>query len=310
MDDEFTAAPDWAALIKDDQNQRIRMAKTALDYAATYVNADEAAYARKIAEQTGVTYEEALRNPKEATLLRHRQMFGSFSAAHGTGDMEQIPRRARARADLYNDLNSIERFIGRPLLKEEKRMFLGHAIRNEADRAEYINALPDDEPIPPKPNKAEAKAEHRLADMFRAQSDKPHADWPPPFSGNMRSPGQTLLGQGHLRGLAPEERSLALVNVLQALFSGIGLVPYFGSLAQALAYAADGQFANAGVNAFSLGAGALPKKIQDKGLPSLFKGVDMVSDLRGLGYSLVGADAGVLPKWLVPQPQQGNDGQD
>lgn len=93
------------------------------------------------------------------------------------------------------------------------------------------------------------------------------------------------------------------------LTARLGWFPISVQGMQALAYAADGDAANAGVNVLSLGAGALPEKYQDRTLPSLFKAVDLATDIRGLAYSFAGADAGVLPRWLVPQPQQESDEQ-
>lgn len=162
MKNETSSAPDWGALIRRDREQRARMARNALGYACYDVNADKA----------GITYGEASRNPEET---RHRQMLGRLGAAHGTRNSNQIPRRARLRAQVYADLKEWERFVERLLLRKEKQMYLEHRIMNEADRADYINALPDDEAIPPKPNKGAARAEHRLAAQFRPRPDDPYS---------------------------------------------------------------------------------------------------------------------------------------
>ena len=89
----------------------------------------------------------------------------------------------------------------------------------------------------------------------------PPVQMTPPNGIELLSPGQKLLGEGHMRGHSPEDRAAAISSVAAFLDGGAQLIPVVGGLYQAGTAVRDGDAAGLAVGAFSAVTGGVNRAL-------------------------------------------------
>jgi hypothetical protein len=114
----------------------------------------------------------------------------------------------------------------------------------------------------------------------------PPVQMTPPNGMELLSPGQKMLGEGHMRGQSPEDRAAAMSSVAAFLDGGAQLVPVMGGLYQAGTAVRDGDATNLAVGAFSAATGG-----SSRNLPILARGVQKAQAADQMGSAVAGASS-------------------
>ena len=97
------------------------------------------------------------------------------------------------------------------------------------------------------------------------------------------TPFQAVMGQGHLRGMSPGERTNVAATVGSGVRGAMGLVPMVGPAYQAASNAANGDYKGAALNVGAAVLGPVPRAF-----PLLLRSIAQAQDAGDIAGAAVG----------------------